>query len=136
MEPTLQDQPNKPIRLRNTSCAYCGVTNSADNPLEREHVIGRRFVPKGTLARGWSLQVRACRRCNGEKADLENDISAITLLRGHGRAREEGVSPELIIRKATRSISRRTKKPVAESSEEMRAWRADWPPMQLCHSGL
>jgi hypothetical protein len=38
-----------------------------------------KFVPKGTLENQWNLILNACRNCNGRKADLENDISAITM---------------------------------------------------------
>lgn len=64
---------------RNTFCAYCGVEFSDSVPFEEEHVIGRRFVPKGTLAGNWNLVLRACGSCNDIKAALENDISAITM---------------------------------------------------------
>ena len=34
--------------LRNLTCPYCGVAIDAKTAT-KEHVVGRRFVPKGTL---------------------------------------------------------------------------------------
>lgn len=109
---------NKATRLRNLTCAYCGVANDPANPLTDEHVIGRRFVPKGSLASGWCLIVRACERCNNAKADLEDDISAITLLPRLGDVHEDAELAAIASRKAKGSLSRRTKKAVADSYEE------------------
>jgi len=110
---------NKATKLANISCAYCGGSgDAADNPLTDEHVVGRRFVPTGALAKGWALIVRACRRCNNEKSDLEDDISAITLLPELGTTHEVASLATLAARKAAKSRSRRTKKTVADSYEE------------------
>jgi len=117
--PALVNLPNNKVtRLANVTCAYCGMEGRADNPLTDEHVIGRRFVPKGTLARGWNLIVRACTGCNNGKADLEDDISAITLLPGLGVTHTDAELAVLAERKARGSRSRRTKKSVSDSYEE------------------
>jgi hypothetical protein len=116
---TLQNLPNnKATRLDNISCIYCGGAPDRANPLTDEHVIGRRFVPKGSLATGWSLIARACERCNNEKADLEDDISAITLLPDLGEGHEDETLAALAARKAKGSRSRRTKKLIVDSYEE------------------
>src|SRR4051812_6479594 len=71
---------NTVTRLKNVTCAYCGVRFSPATPSTKEHVITRNFVPEGTLkANDWNLILLACRTCNQEKADLEDEISAITL---------------------------------------------------------
>ena len=57
------------IRLNNISCPYCGVMLTCETT-DKEHVIGRRFVPKGKLNGNWNLVVNACRTCSGIKADL------------------------------------------------------------------
>src|SRR5947209_4814937 len=44
---------NKATKLANITCAYCGGEAEPDNPLTDEHVIGRKFVPKGSFAKGW-----------------------------------------------------------------------------------
>lgn len=118
---TLKELPdNKVIRLDNVTCAYCSavLTNGIST---REHVIGRRFVPKGKLHGSWNLIVNACRTCNGIKSDLEDDISAITMqpdmFGRDGHEDEAGASEGR--RKAERAFSRRTKKPVKHSHEEM-----------------
>ncbi len=46
---------------------------------EKEHVVGRRFVPRGSLARSWNLIVRSCSQCNADKGDLEDEISAVAM---------------------------------------------------------
>ncbi len=66
------------LHLKNKTCIYCGTSQVADSTTW-EHVIGRRFVPKGTLNGRWNLIAQCCSPCNGKKADLENDISAILL---------------------------------------------------------
>lgn len=115
----MQDLPtNKATRLDNVSCIYCGDTGDVSNPLTDEHVIGRRFVSKGSFVSGWSFIARACQRCNNEKADLEDDISAITLLPDLGNGHEEADLAALALRKARGSRSRRTKKLVIDSYEE------------------
>src|SRR5947209_4944585 len=70
---------NKATRIDNATCIYCGERSAPDNPLTAEHVIGRRFVPRGSFAQGWALIGNACQECNNAKADLEDDISAVTI---------------------------------------------------------
>lgn len=80
MDHILTEMPNdRAILLDNISCVYCGIKLHKQNRT-REHVVGRRFVPKGTLHQNWNLIVQACKSCNNETSDLENDISAITML--------------------------------------------------------
>jgi len=69
---------NQVTLLKNVTCPYCGVELTQDNNNE-EHVIGRKFIPKGFLNGQWNLILRACKKCNSDKSELENDISAITL---------------------------------------------------------
>ena len=37
--------PDKPVRLRNRGCIYCGRGFSDQLVRTKEHVIGRKFVP-------------------------------------------------------------------------------------------
>ena len=116
-EHTLKDLPSdRVIRLLNLSCPYCGVELTKEIT-DREHVIARRFVPKGKLHASWNLIVNACKQCNGIKADLENDISAITMQPDAlGRFGFADPAAEVVsVRKANKSISRLTKKPVVDS---------------------
>jgi len=111
---------NRAIVLRNVNCPYCG--NALDKKTStKEHVVGRRFVPKGKLHAQWNLIFNACQPCNNRKADLEDDIAAITLQpdlsgeTGHGDAE---VTRQAQAR-AKKSISRRTRKPVEDSRENI-----------------
>lgn len=118
---TLTHHPaNQAIRLRNVTCPYCGFDLTSETAT-REHVVGRRFVPKGKLNGHWNLIVNACGPCNNRKADLENDVSAITLYTEDGEAHpnydDEAIADAQ--RKAANAISRRTKKPVKESHEDL-----------------
>jgi len=93
--------------LTNKTCPYCGTILSPENQT-KEHVIGRRFVPRGSLNKHWNLIVRACTICNGIKSDLEDDLSAVTL---HPDAFGRSPSPDPRVvddaqRKAAGSISR------------------------------
>lgn len=70
---------DRPTRLSNTTCPYCSRDITKRTVRNLEHVIGRRFVPKGTMAGSWNLHLWACRTCNAEKAGLESDVSSVTL---------------------------------------------------------
>ena len=109
-----------PTRLRNQNCPYCG-TQLSDSETTNEHVIGRRFVPRGTLNQNWNLILRACRHCNNRKSDLEDDLSAITMQpNAWGQhPRDHVVVRSDAQRKAARSLSRRTHKTVKESNESI-----------------
>lgn len=122
LTPTLTAHPaNQAIRLRNVICPYCGCGLASDNTT-KEHVVGRRFVPKGKLNGHWNLIVNACGPCNNSKADLENDISAITLHPEYGEAHPDydDAAKADAQRKAANAISRRTRKPVQDSHENMK----------------
>ena len=112
---------NKVRRLKNVSCPYCGATLTAATA-DKEHVIGRGFVPKGKLDGSWNLIVNSCRACNGYKANLEDDISAITMqpdgFGSFGHDDENGMSEA--VHKAGKSYSRRTKKLVKDSHEHLK----------------
>jgi hypothetical protein len=90
--------PATPIRLNNVRCPYCGTDVSTNRTAE--HVIGRRFVPKGMLNGEWNLILWACEVCNGRTSDLEDDISAITMQRDvfgrHADDEDEVLAPALI----------------------------------------
>lgn len=107
---------NRASRLNNETCVYCADPLTPESATI-EHVVGRRFVPKGTLDKHWNLIVRACARCNEVKARLEDDISAITMHPdsfGHCGSDESRIDYR---RKASGSRSSRTGKPVSESAE-------------------
>ena len=109
-------ETKRPKSLANKFCVYCNTSEE----LTKEHVIGRRFVPKGTLNNDWNLFIRACSGCNQKKADLEDDISAITLLYAayFGLSLPKSVISE-VQRKAAASRSRKTKQTVLGSKENL-----------------
>jgi len=115
----LQEMPrNRPVVLRNLTCPYCGCELDKASST-KEHVIGRRFVPVGTLYQDWNLILCACKTCNVRKSDLEDDISVITM---HHDAFGNSPSSEAVAeveRKKSKSRSRRTGKSVGESIESM-----------------
>lgn len=107
--------PKHRVVKRNVLCAYCGISLEPFKGGEEEHVIGRRFVPKGTLAGQWNLIVRSCPACNDAKADLEDDLSAITMQPdGLGRfaADDDRLRAEAVRKARTRN--RRTQQRVSE----------------------
>lgn len=108
--------------LRNRTCAYCGVELVRANTT-KEHVIGRRFVPRGTLNGQWNLILRACVACNAKKAALEDDISAISMqpnIAGQFHGASDPALHDEAARKAEGSVSRRTGKAVGSSHETIR----------------
>lgn len=110
---------NKPIRLRNNTCIYCGRPFGKDLPRTKEHVIGRRFAPAKAIEGSWNLIANACKHCNSTKALLENDISAITMqpdIQGRYPVEDERLRAESN-RKASGCQSSRTKKAVQDSQE-------------------
>lgn len=112
---------NRPIHLHNINCPYCGKVFDGDQHGTKEHVIGRRFVPRGTLDRQWNLILQACEPCNRLKADLEDDISAITMLPDvFGRyAADDPRLKAAAKRKAVNARSRLTGKPVGSSHAKL-----------------
>jgi hypothetical protein len=109
------------IKLRNVTCAYCGLPFDDKLVPTIEHVIARRFVPRGCFDRQWNLILNACTKCNNEKSDLEDDISAISMLpdlTGRFAIDDPRLAAEAR-RKAINARSRRTKKTVANSHEKI-----------------
>ena len=111
--------PNRPIKLDNLTCVYCS-TELSNVKSNEEHVIARRFVPKGKIENQWNLIVLTCEVCNNKKSDLEEDISAITMqpdLNGLHVVHDEDLVTDSI--RKSRSSSRRTGKTVLDSKEEL-----------------
>ncbi len=126
---------SRPLVLQNQTCPYCG--NSLSRRVRtKEHVIGRRFVPRGALNQYWNLILWACHRCNRQKSDLEDDISAITMhfhTAGlHGM--NDAVIQKEALRKGAKSVSRHTRKPVVESSTSLRVRASLGPSVELTGS--
>lgn len=109
----------KQTKLNNLTCPYCGNRLTQDN-ISIEHVIGRRFVTKKSLENQWNLILNACKDCNNAKADLEDDISSITLINKENQSYSTE-EKEYLRRKINNSLSRRTGKKISESKEEINA---------------
>jgi hypothetical protein len=114
--------PDKPVSLPGRKCAYCGV-DLERRTTTRDHVVARNFVPEGTLASGFFLQVKACRPCNDRKAALEDDISIITMLPDTlGRyVRDDDRLTRTVARKARGAISPATRRLAAQSYNQIEA---------------
>jgi hypothetical protein len=102
--------------LKNVTCPYCAAALDLKTRT-KEHVIGRRFVPKGSTENRWNLVLWACSACNNNKSDLEDDIAAITMyFHTTGLAStEDQIARAEAIRRGPKSSSRLTGKSVAES---------------------
>lgn len=89
----------------NHYCLYCGAFLADKKiPSNREHLIGREFVPSNSFdeGRAFNFIFRACVQCNSEKSQAERHISSISLYSSHAR-----VDPEinaLAIRKASKDF--------------------------------
>ena len=62
----------QPTRLKNKRCAYCHAEFARDDEPQKEHVIGKNFVPRGSHEQHWNLHLNACHACNQSKAALES----------------------------------------------------------------
>lgn len=90
----------KPARS-NQHCPYCGVlVGDGTVPSDEDHLIGRNFVPKGTLDGSFNFTFRSCRECNARKGEAERHISSVTLVNSPGRANDVRAN-EAASRKAT-----------------------------------
>jgi hypothetical protein len=94
--------PGRLTRLRNRRCPYCGEEIGGSVESSVDHVIGRRFVPKGSLAKSWNLLVNSHKKCNAEKAEYENDISATTLQMFVANPSEDPLNANLLEAEAAR----------------------------------
>lgn len=123
---------NRVHRLHNAVCPYCGAALT-DSNREKEHVIGRKFVPRGKLHAQWNLILNACGTCNKRKSGYEDDISAITMQPdAYGKFGAD--DPDLVAearRKAANSGSRRTGKPVKDSPGELKFSVAPFPGLSM-----
>ena len=125
------------VHLPNMTCPYCNASLGT-TPSDDDHVIGRRFVPKGTLRTSWNLVLRACVPCNNRKSDLEDDLSAISMQPdAYGQMpRDDPNLAKEAHRKAKKSLSRRTRRPVALSQEHIRLAGSAGPGIRLAFSTI
>lgn len=64
----------------NVQCPYCGrlLDEGPETQRTEDHVVGRKFVPKGYLENEWNLIVDSCEDCNRQKGRLESGISCMS----------------------------------------------------------
>jgi hypothetical protein len=125
MAPVFAFRPKQPVvwhhRLpsrSNRCCLYCGrAVNDGSIPSDEEHLIGRRFVPDNGFATGqeFNFLFRACKDCNGEKAELERHVSSVTLFTSAARKTDPAID-QLARNKAEKDFHPIGKKPVRNSS--------------------
>lgn len=109
---------NKHIILDNITCPYCffGIDLYNKDSWDKDHVIGRGFVPKGALNNQWNIQVNVHKKCNNNKSKLEDDISAITMQPdGLGHYHSNDAKLKKDADRKGKSISRLTGIPVKDS---------------------
>lgn len=95
----------------NQWCLYCGKYIGLRSSVEsnKEHLIGRSFVPRGTLdENAFNFIFRSCKKCNGEKSNIERHISSTTLINSPGRAEDSNVN-EIAINKAKKDYHHKHK---------------------------
>jgi len=91
MKPVHKYKKNQPVvwfdknkDKSNQYCLYCGVLvgTSSEVDSNKEHLIGRQFVPVGSFQEGsqFNFIFRACAKCNSEKSELERHVSSVTML--------------------------------------------------------
>ncbi|MEB2346058.1 MAG: hypothetical protein OZ948_15120 [Deltaproteobacteria bacterium] len=73
---------HRSLSKSNQFCLYCArPLGDGTITSDREHVIGRSFVPDGSFGDGkaFNFIFRACVKCNAEKANAERHVSSVTL---------------------------------------------------------
>jgi len=89
----------------NKYCLYCGsvVGKGAETDSNKEHLIGRKFVPKGKFDEGkeFNFIFRSCRKCNQNKAKLERHVSSVTIFNSSARLKDADVN-KVAIRKGNK----------------------------------
>ena len=94
---------SRDLAQSNHFCLYCAafVGPGSSLPSDKEHLVGRKFVPSGYLdGNSFNFIFRACRPCNACKADAERHVSTVTLLTTPERA-SDPVIDAIAVRKAS-----------------------------------
>jgi hypothetical protein len=118
----------------NQFCFYCGRFVGVNSSLEsnKEHLIGREFVPTGEFGDGelFNFIFRACKECNDEKSDVERHISSITLLNSPSREVSEAHN-RIAIRKAEKDYHPDKQGVLIRNSGEQLKINGDFGPAQI-----
>lgn len=108
----------------NQYCLYCGrfVGEGSKVASNKEHLIGRQFIPSGEFGIGTSFNFifRACRTCNAEKGKVEGHISSVTLFTGPEKHSSQ-THKDLACRKAAKEYHPDKKQTlIKDSSDSLR----------------
>jgi hypothetical protein len=117
----------------NACCIYCGVYLRGENPpaSDKEHLIARNFVPKGTMdCQPFNFLFRTCRQCNSRKASAERHVSSVTLFNSPGRNDDTKVD-EVAIKKGKGDYHPRKPGVPIEESHEHKSFITSLGPMSV-----
>lgn len=124
---------DKDLVKSNQYCPYCGdlVGIGSEAASDKEHLIGRKFVPKGSLeAGGFNFIFRACQKCNGRKSSAERHVSSVTLFNSPGRWSDENVNA-LALHKGSRDYHPDKKGVLVKDASDHHSIEFGWAGMQM-----
>jgi hypothetical protein len=108
----------------NIHCLYCDtfLGPGTTATVTKEHLIGRRFVPKGSLDSGqrFNFIFSACDECNGHKARFEDHVSAVCMMWSRRAAEEPSFLAEAFRKTANSYHPLRPGVKIADASEHPR----------------
>jgi hypothetical protein len=114
---------SRSLKRSNQYCLYCGtfVGDGSTGASDKEHLIGREFVPTGEFGDGslFNFIFRACQKCNGGKCDLERHVSTVTLYKSPARTKSKR-HDSIACRKASKDYHPDKKGTLIEDSWESR----------------
>lgn len=103
----------------NKCCLYCGRLFDDAVATQKEHLIGRQFVPRGSFnnGRSWNFIFKACAECNNRKSRLEGHVGGITQFLSPDVASNTAYA-QRSLEKAQGEHHPWTKRPIAQSLHE------------------
>jgi hypothetical protein len=124
------------LEKSNHYCLYCYrfIGPGSEIASNKEHLIGREFVPKGYLdGDSFNFIFRACVDCNGSKSDQERHVSSVTLAASPARAVDPVVN-EIAARKARRDFHPLRKGVVVANATEKLTLKGSMGAVQMTHT--
>lgn len=94
------------IEYSNHWCLFCGEFVGPESKVSsnKEHLIGRDFVPKGSMnGTNFNFIFRACEKCNGVKSNVERHVSSVTLFNSPERSEDERIN-DIALNKAEKDF--------------------------------
>jgi hypothetical protein len=124
---------DKDLAKSNQHCPYCGVCVGIGSEVasDKEHLVGRNFVPKGSLdAGGFNFIFRACQECNRQKSGAERHVSSVTLFNSPSRWSDENVNA-LALHKGARDYHPDKKGVLVKDASDHQSIELGWPGIQM-----